>query len=65
MLVKFINLMFYRRGRDVYLWRYDDEHTFDALRSIDRFASNPELSFTWYDAAVVSQRILAMRRVCG
>ena len=27
------------------------------LRTLGRFASNPELSFTWYDAAVLSQRI--------
>jgi hypothetical protein len=24
---------------------------------LGRFASNPELSFTWYDAAVLSQKI--------
>jgi hypothetical protein len=27
------------------------------LRTLGRFASNPELSFTWYDAAVLSQKI--------
>jgi hypothetical protein len=24
---------------------------------LGRFASNPELSFTWYDAAVLSQKV--------
>ena len=28
-----------------------------ALRALGRHASNPELSFTWYDAAVLSQKI--------
>lgn len=27
------------------------------LRQLGRFASNPELSFTWYDATMLSQRI--------
>lgn len=31
----------------------------DALRQLGRWAANPELIFTWYDAAVVSQKIRA------
>ena len=27
------------------------------LRVLGRYASNPDLSFTWYDAAVLSQKI--------
>jgi len=27
------------------------------LRLLGRYASNPELSFSWYDAAVLSQKI--------
>ena len=29
----------------------------ETLRVLGRYASNPELSFTWYDAAVLSQKI--------
>ncbi len=29
----------------------------EALRMLGRHASNPELSFSWYDAAVLSQKI--------
>ena len=29
----------------------------EALRTLGRYASNQELSFTWYDAAVLSQKI--------
>jgi hypothetical protein len=36
---------------------YDDESRAETLRVLGRFASNPELSFTWYDAAVLSQKI--------
>lgn len=27
------------------------------MRVLGRYASNPELDFTWYDAAVLSQKI--------
>jgi len=29
----------------------------EACRSFGRFASDPELSFSWYDAALLSQRV--------
>lgn len=29
----------------------------EALRTLGRWASNPELGFTWYDAAVLSGKI--------
>jgi hypothetical protein len=36
---------------------FDDAHRAETLRTLGRYASNPELSFTWYDAAVLSQKI--------
>ena len=36
---------------------YDDANRAETLRTLGRYASNPELSFTWYDAAVLSQKI--------
>ena len=29
----------------------------ETLRVLGRYASNPDLSFSWYDAAVLSQKI--------
>lgn len=29
----------------------------EALRTLGRWASNPDLDFTWYDAVTLSQRI--------
>jgi len=45
------------KGQERYVFSYDDESRAEVLRVIGRFASNPELSFTWYDAAVASQRV--------
>lgn len=45
------------KGREKYVFVYDVAHRGEALRTLGRFAVDPGLSFTWYDAAVLSQRI--------
>ena len=52
-----INVLALVKGEERYIFLFDDERRSDALRTLGRFASNPELSFSWYDAAVLSQRI--------
>ena len=52
-----INVLAMVKGDERYIFLYDDGHRSEALRTLGRFASNPELSFSWYDAAVLSQRI--------
>ena len=45
------------KGEERYVFMFDDESRAETLRMLGRYASNPELSFTWYDAAVLSQKI--------
>jgi hypothetical protein len=45
------------KGSERYIFLFDDENRAETLRTLGRYASNPELSFTWYDAAVLSQKI--------
>jgi hypothetical protein len=52
-----INVLALVKGEERYIFLFDDEHRSEALRTLGRFASNPELSFSWYDAAVLSQRV--------
>ena len=52
-----INVLALVKGTERYVFLYDDSSRAEALRVLGRFASNPELSFTWYDAAVLSQRV--------
>ncbi len=52
-----INVLALVKGSERYVFLYDDANRGEALRVLGRFASNPELSFTWYDAAVLSQKI--------
>ena len=52
-----INVLALMKGGERYIFLYDDANRAETLRTLGRFASNPELSFTWYDAAVLSQKI--------
>jgi len=52
-----INVLALVRGCERYVFFYDDESRAETLRLLGRFASEPELSFTWYDASVLSQKI--------
>ena len=52
-----INVLALVKGEERYIFLFDDQRRSEALRTLGRFASNAELSFSWYDAAVLSQRI--------
>ena len=52
-----INVLALVKGEERYIFLFDDDRKTEGLRTLGRFASNPELSFSWYDAAVLSQRI--------
>ena len=56
-----INVLALVKGNERYIFLYDDASRAEALRTLGRYASNPELSFTWYDAATLSQRIRKLR----
>lgn len=52
-----INFLCLVKGEERYVFVYDEDHRQDALSKLGRFASNPDLSFSWYDAVVLSRRI--------
>ena len=52
-----INVLALVKGGERYVFLYDDDSRAETLRVLGRYASNPDLSFTWYDAAVLSQKI--------
>jgi len=55
-----INVLALVRGEERYIFLYDDLSRVEVLQALGRYASSPELTFTWYDAAVLSQRIREM-----
>ena len=56
-MTKDINVLALVKGKERYIFLYDDDNRAETLRTLGRYASNQELSFTWYDAAVLSQKI--------
>ena len=52
-----INVLALVKNKERYIFLYDDDNRAETLRTLGRYASNPDLSFTWYDAAVLSQKI--------
>ena len=52
-----INILALVKGKERYVFLFDDDNRGAVLRTLGRYASNPDLSFTWCDAAVLSQRI--------
>lgn len=52
-----INVLALVKGEERYVFLYNEKNRAETLRILGRYASNPELSFTWYDAAVLSQKI--------
>lgn len=56
-----INVLALVKGEERYVFLFDDRNRAEVLRTLGRYASNPDLSFTWYDAAVLSQKI---RQTC-
>ena len=51
------NMLALVKGSERYVFLYTEANRAETLRTLGRFASNPELSFSWYDAAVLSQKI--------
>jgi hypothetical protein len=52
-----LNVQQFAKGEDKYIWIFDDRNRDATLRQIARDAANPELSLTWYDAAVLSKKV--------
>lgn len=54
---KEINVIALVKGEERFIFLFDDNHRDETLRQLARFAANPELDFSWYDAAMLSRKI--------
>ena len=52
-----INVIALVKGSERYVFLFDDNNRSKVLRTLGRYASQPDLSFSWYDAAVLSQKV--------
>jgi hypothetical protein len=52
-----VNVMALVRDGQRYVFLYDDQSVEQVLASLGECAADPELDFTWYDAAILSDRV--------
>ncbi len=57
MAARDINVIALVKGGERYVFLYDDESRDQAIEALARHATNPQLSFSWYDAAVLGQKV--------
>jgi len=57
-----MNVLALVKDSERYIFLYDDESTPELLRTLGKFAADKELAFTWYDAAVLSQKVRRLKR---
>lgn len=55
-----INILAMIKGEERYIFVYNDQNRVEMLRTLGRYAADPELSFTWFDAAVMSKKVREM-----
>jgi hypothetical protein len=57
-----MNVLALVKDSERYVFLYDDESPEALLQQLGRFAADESLSFTWYDAAILSQRVRRLRK---
>lgn len=58
---KAVNVLALVRDGHRYVFLYDDESVDSVLTKLGEYATDPELEFTWYDAAMLAQRVRRLR----
>lgn len=56
-----INVLALIKGEERYVFLFDDDDADQLLQTLGQYAADPDLSFSWYDAAILSQRVARLR----
>ncbi len=57
-----MNVVALVKDEERYVFLYDDVSSSQMLQTLGQYAADKDLSFTWYDAAVMSQKVRKLRR---
>ena len=57
-----VNVLALVRDGHRFVFLYDDNSVETVLATLSEYASDPDLEFTWYDAAVLAQRVRRLRQ---
>ncbi|MFM8287067.1 MAG: hypothetical protein ACKOGA_10115 [Planctomycetaceae bacterium] len=52
-----VNVLALVKGDQRYIFLFDNQSREQMLKTLERFAADPGLTLTWYDAAVLSQKV--------
>jgi len=55
-----VNVLALVRGEHRFVFLYNDNGIDTMLATLSEYASDPELDFTWHDAAVMAQQVRAL-----
>ncbi len=56
-----VNVLALVRDGHRFVFLYDDDSVETVLTTLGEYANDPELEFTWYDAAVLAQRVRRLK----
>lgn len=56
-----MNVLALVKNSERYVFLYDDDSTESVLQKLGQYAADKELSFSWYDAAVLSQKVRRLK----
>ncbi len=56
-----MNVLALVKNSERYVFLYDDDSTESVLQKLGQYAADEELSFSWYDAAVLSQKVRRLK----
>lgn len=57
-----LNVLALVKDSERYVFLYDDDSPSALLQTLGRYAADESLNFTWYDAAVLSQKVRRLQR---
>jgi integrase/recombinase XerC len=57
-----MNVLALVKDSERFVFLYDDQSIGTLLQTLGKYAADKSLSFTWYDAAVLSQKVRKLRQ---
>ncbi len=52
-----VNIVALMKDGERFVFVFDEESSPQLLQTLGHYAADPEMNFTWYDAAVLSQKV--------
>lgn len=60
-----VNVLALVKDGERFVFLYDESSIPTLLQTLGKYAADPELNFSWYDAAVLSQKVRRLQKQDG